>query len=154
MSFNKNNDNSSGKLFNPVFLDVEQIVLHLIDGITLAPLKVSIVGDATQANVAFTFLCWNLDSFVYPLLTSDETIDWDGYKKERKGIIDRLDKAPDARAQAQIARELFELTVKVWNTQRLFKLKRQSYFGMRWKKTDVFEMKKLQAIDEEEGETD
>lgn len=149
------------KLFTPQALDVEQIVLHLIDEIGLSALRVQSVGDASQANTVFTMLVLNLDSFVFNLLISDESKDWDDYVAERKRIVDNwpLDHSGGrdpsiGQKEAAAARTLYGLTIRTWAFQRLFKLRRFSYFGVGWKKDQQPDEAKLEAADEEQEEQD
>lgn len=155
------NDFVKTKLFTPQSLDVEQIVLNLINELGLSAIRVQTVGDATQANTVFTMLALNLDSFVFSLLTSDKTKDWDEYIKERDAITSRW---PEKKIgsndndhiyqQARQARKLYELTVKTWANQRLFKVRRFSYFGVGWKESQIPDISKLERVDEEQEEQD
>ena len=83
------NLNFQSRLFRPQALDIEQIILHLIDEIGLSAVKVAQLGDAKQANTVFIMLVLNLDNFLYPILTADDSKEWSEYRKKRKAIYDK-----------------------------------------------------------------
>ena len=138
------------KLFNPT-IDIEQVVLDWIHTIGNSATLVATVGDATQANTVFTMGVLNLDSFVSAILTSDEDRDWSEYLDARQKII--KDWPRDMMEAASRARKLYELTVKTWARQRLFKVRRYTYFVEGWKRSQKMEplISTMQAEEQKEG---
>jgi hypothetical protein len=143
------------KLFKPQFLDIEQIILHMIEAISLSALLVKDVGDAKQANAAFTALVLNLDSFVFPLLTAEDQINWTKYITDRKMITDKWKITQDAgESPSNSARELYKLTVETLARQRLFKVRRMVYFGVGWYRGQQINMNELVGMEEKDGEVE
>lgn len=128
---------------------MEQIILHLIDEIGLSAIKVAQFGDATLANATFVSLVLNLDNFLFPILTSDGSKDWDDYKQERNVIYKKW---PEKTSAVNEARELYKLCVSILAKQRLFKVKRYSSFGIGWQQGQRVDMEKLNKEDEGQDE--
>jgi hypothetical protein len=139
------------KLFPAKFLDVEQIILNLIDKAGQSALMVNDVGDMTKTNAVFESLVLNLDAFVKALFTSDSTRDWSEYLDERKKIIGEWPDEPK-RPNVALVRRLYSLTIYTVAKQRLFRMKRQVYFGVAWKLKQEANLQKLQEEEEKEGE--
>ena len=142
------------RLFKPQALDMEQIVLHLIEAINLSAIMVKDVGNASQANSVFTALVLNLDSFVYPILSS-EGREFGDYEDRRKQIKDTWDKSSDEGSSPySSARKLYMLTVETLAKERLFKVRRLVYFGYGWKVGQNVKVEKLLEEEEKLGETE
>lgn len=155
MSYQKQQKGSYGagvkdKLFNPT-IDIEQVVLDWIHTIGNSATMVATVGDATQANTVFTMGVLNLDSFISALLTSDENRDWTEYLEKRAKII--KDWPTNPMEAASRARKLYELSVATWAKQRLFKVRRYTYFGEGWRKSQKMEplIATMQEEEQKEG---
>lgn len=142
--------NFKQKLFSAKSLDIEQIVLNAVDQIMLSPLKVAELGDATKVNRMTEGLVLNLDAFVSRILLAEEAIEDSDYQKKRKAIIERWPK--DTVPNMELVRDLFKLTIEELQKRRLFKVRRQSYFGMGWKKKQQANLNALQKQEEVEGE--
>ena len=120
--------NVRAKLFMPQ-QDVESVILNLITEIGMSALKVKDVGDAGQAQTVFIMSVMNLDNFVYPLLTSHSEFDWGDYTEKRDSIVNEIGENSPTLGQA---RNLYKLTIEVLSKHRLFKMRRQTYFGIGW----------------------
>jgi hypothetical protein len=138
------------KILRGEMLDVEQIILHLVDAIGLSALFITDPWDTSKANAIFTTLVLNLDNFVYPLLFAENFVTLQPYLESRKRIIEAWAEAKVRREGNDIdfARELYMLTIKTLAEQRVFKTKREIYFGFGWLKEQQFELE--QQLEKEE----
>jgi hypothetical protein len=138
------------KILRGEALDIEQIILHLIDAIGLSALFITDPWDTSKANAIFTTLVLNLDNFVYPLLFAENFVTLKPYLESRERIIEAWAEAKARRENNDIdfARELYMLTVKTLAEQRVFKTRREMYFGFGWLKEQQFELE--QQLEKEE----
>ena len=138
------------KLFAAKSLDIEQIILTAINEIMVAPLKIAELGDIAKVNAMMEGLVLNLDAFVSRILLTEEHFADSKYQKDRTKIIETW--PTDSKPNMNLVRDLFKLTVEALQERRLFKVKRYSYFGMGWKKTQKINLEEMQKQDELEGE--
>jgi hypothetical protein len=133
-------------------LDLEQIVLSAVNEIILAHSRVAQLGDASQANVIYTGLVLNLDAFVRPLIHqyvhSKATKQW--YETKRVEIAKRWPIGGDNPNLVDV-RSLFSLTIEVLARERVFKMRRWTFFGEGWKEGQQVDVDTMVQEDEREG---
>ena len=142
--------NFKDKLFTAKSLDIEQIILNSVDQIMLSPLKVAELGDAIKVNRMTEGLVLNLDAFVSRILLAEEGFEDSAYQKARIAIVEKWPK--EGNPNMELVRDLFKLTIEELQKRRLFKMRRYTYFGMGWKKTQKLNLEAMQKQDETEGE--
>lgn len=140
------------KMFSAKFLDVEQIVLNLINEINLAPIKAGELGDFTKANSVMQGMVLNLDAFVSTVLAAGSGSDLTAYFEKRGGIVDRWNAGLPKDPSMETVRELYKVNLEVLASERLFKMRRYTYFGFHWKRGMQANLDRLQEEEQVEGE--
>lgn len=144
----KDRSGGSFQLFNPK-LDVEMVFILQVDRCMDVGRAITSTGSTDTMRTIYVENVLNLDSFVFPLLTADEDIDWSSYIEEREKLVS--DWPISVVDQESRCRKLFMLTIRLWRKQRLFKVRRYGYFGARWKKGLKVDLEEMRKAEEEEG---
>ena len=144
-------DNFNTKTFGAKKLDVEDVVNNAINEIMLCPLKANELGDMSKVNRLQGALVLNLDTFVRNLLESNERKKYQTYEKRRTDVIQRWPVLKDSEPGIEIIRELFGVCVWVLGNERLFKMRRMTFFAEGWEEDRRVAIEKM--MDEEDKET-